>query len=150
MGNDFHEIYEVVVKHPKRVAHLIEEHFHEMTEYDKEKFFKGCHIHNEEQMNEGLKTIVSYTGARAPFWTHSAFKRVARENGLSFEGKAYTEYDVDFLAQAYAADLRILKMNATDSIKAALDLLDDEDAPGDASERAYEMWKQRVDYFDRV
>lgn len=148
MGNEFHEIYDVVVKHPKRVAHLIEEHFSEMTDYEKDKFFKGCHIHNEEQMNKGLKTIVSYTGAHAPFWTHAAFKRVARENGYDCEDKPYTEYDVNFLAQAYAADLRILKMSATESIKAAVELLEDEDAPGDASERAYDMWKQRVDYFD--
>ena len=57
-------------------------------------------------------------------------------------------YTDNFLAQAYAADLRILKMSATERIKAAVELLEDEDAPGDASERAYDMWKQRVDYFD--
>lgn len=102
----------------------------------------GKHL-DEEMMEEAFTTITRYDGARAPFWTMHDFEELLSKSNISITGQQYNKYDVNFLAQYYAADFKSLGQDPMPFICMAIDRLHDVDDPK-AAEKAYRTASHRI------
>lgn len=102
----------------------------------------GKHL-DEEMMEEAFTTITRYDGARAPFWTMHDFEELLSKSNISITGQQYNKYDVNFLAQYYAADFKSLGQDPMTFICMAIDRLHDVDDPK-AAEKAYRTAAHRI------
>lgn len=134
-----------LMSQPMKIKEVIEE-LHEKFPRETRRAVhfavNGRHL-DEEMMEEAFTTITRYDGAKAPFWTMQDFEELLNKNGISIAGQQYNGYDVNFLAQYYAADFKSLGQDPMTFICMAIDRLHDVDDPKTA-EKAYRTAAHRI------
>lgn len=134
-----------LISQPMKVKEVIEE-LHEKfpKETGRAVHFavNGKHL-DEEMMKEAFQTITRYDGAKAPFWSVHDLEELMNTAGISLAGQQYNIYDVNFLAQYYAADFKSLGQDPMTFVYMAIDRLHDVDDPK-ACEKAYRTASHRI------
>lgn len=134
-----------LMSQPMKIKEVIEE-LHEKFPRETRRAVhfavNGRHL-DEEMMEEAFTTITRYDGAKAPFWTMQDFEELLNKNSISIAGQQYNGYDVNFLAQYYAADFKSLGQEPMTFICMAIDRLHDVDDPK-AAEKAYRTAAHRI------
>ncbi len=141
-----HEVIEkLYMKHPEKVKEALELLYDKHPEAVDKALHRvelGHHL-DKEMLTEALKGIVRYDCVQAPFWTHEEFKELLAKNKISLEYEKFNDYDMDFIAQYYLADLKSLGQDPMTFINIAKDILTDIDNPK-ACEKAYWMAHKRI------
>lgn len=123
-----------------RIIHKIKDDFGDEIE---EYFF--CHITSLEMYNEAISHVKNLDGSFGGHWLPDSIKI---KSGINFHDKDYTCYD-------YAYEVNKIYSHIGDIMpedhihKYAVRLLEDDDYPGDPSERAYKDAIKMIEYFKR-
>lgn len=145
MHNEFDTDMQKVISQPMKMKEILDE-LHECYPKEVARYVhfaaNGKHL-NEELMDEAFCTITRYDGAKAPFWSMCDFRENLKKTNISIAGQQYNEYDVNFLAQYYAADFKSLGQNPVTFICMAIDRLHDVD-DAKASEKAFRTAMHRI------
>ena len=134
-----------LISQPMKVKEVIEElHNKFPKETGRVVHFavNGKHL-DEEMMNDTFKTITRYDGVKAPFWSVHELEELLKAEGISIAGQQYNIYDVNLLAQYYAADFKSLGQDPMTFVHMAIDRLHDVDDPK-ACEKAYRVALHRI------
>ena len=149
MNKAFEEdVSKLISFYPERIKETLCE-MHKMYPEKMEKKIRqllaGPHL-TEEMMEEALATLIRYDGQKAPFWAIGKTNEFLNGNlnsEMTHMGEKFNLYDINFLAQYYAADFKSLGIEPPVFIKMAIDRLKDIDDPK-ADEYAYCIAKKRI------
>jgi hypothetical protein len=138
----FKEQLKYIIEHkPEKIhsiLHRIKEDFGDEIE---DYFF--CHITDHDMYNEAVSYFINFNGTKGAHWSPEAVKVKA---GIDFEDKEYTCLDYSYMVNKIYS--HIGDFTPEDHIhKYAKRLLEDEDYPGDASERAYHDAIKMIEHF---
>ena len=122
------------------VIHKIKEDFGEEIE----EYFL-CHITNNEMYNEAMSHVKNLNGTYGGHWSPEVIKIKAN---INFEHKDYTCLDYAYMVNKIYSHIGDL-MPEEHIHKYAVRLLEDDDYPGDPSERAYKDAMHMIEYFKR-
>jgi hypothetical protein len=138
----------LVREHPQKAMYLFEEWYDKMPEQAEEEIdnmLYGISIRQEHTMDKAIHLAEKYTG-KSKLWNYDTFKQVAKEMGVSAEGKKYTMYDINFVATfkylIHSKTLSELNAKPQTYIKMALDELSLNSGYG------YEHYEELKDMFD--
>lgn len=138
----------------KKIKHIIENEEHEklcsivealIMAYGEEiEEYFDCHIKSKEFYDEAVSYLCNTDGSKGAHWTVEA---IEKNVSFDFEKKEYTLLDYCFAVNMIFSDSGDL-MTTENIFKSAKRYLEDNDYPGDASERAYKSAKKRIEYFE--
>lgn len=128
-------------KHPDKLKETIDAL---AEEYGDEVYdFFNCHIKNEDEYNKAVSYLKNFDKTNGAHWNLQTIKQ---KTNIDFHNEEYTLYDF-----AYAVNMKYSDegdLMPVDSIFiAAQRYLEDDDFPGEPSERSYHDYKCRKKYF---
>lgn len=145
MTHEYEENIQKLIAQPMKAKELLEDMYDMYPKEMKQMLHfavNGKHL-DEETMDEALRLITRYDGAKAPFWSMDCFRETLKKTNISLVGQAYNEYDVNYLTQYYMADFKSLGQDPVTFICMAIDRLHDIDDPK-ACEVAYREAMHRI------
>lgn len=110
-----------------------------------EEMYLGCHLRDEKIYEKAVSYFVNPDGAKGAKWSVSDIKEKA---GIDFDKKEYTELDYAYVVNMLYSDYGSKIKDPEILLDMAVMYLEDEDYPGEPSERAYKNAKKRIKYFD--
>lgn len=124
---DMHSLY------PEEVAKMVDEMYY------------GCHIREKEMYDKAVSYLINPDGSKGSKWTVEDIKAKA---GIDFDKKDYTALDYAYVVNMLYSDYGSKIKDPELLLDMAVMYLEDDDYPGDPSERAYKNAKKRIKYFD--
>ena len=119
--------------YPEEVSKMIDE------------LYLGCHIRDEKMYNKAISYFINPDGTKGAKWSVAD---IVYKSGIDFEKKDYTEMDYAYVVNMLYSDYGSKIKDPELLLDMAVMYLEDEDYPGEASERAYKNAKKRIKYFN--
>lgn len=109
-----------------------------------DEMYLGCHIRDENFYNKAVSYFVNNDGSKGAKWT---VEDIVSKSGINFDKKDYTDLDYAYVVNMLYSDYGNKIKDPDLLLDMAVQYLEDEDYPGEASERAYKNAKKRTKYF---
>lgn len=133
---DTEKVYELIEdmvdEYGDTVIQIIDEHVY------------GCHITDESMYEKAVNLLKNPDGSYGAKWTVEDIKRKSQ---INFEDEEYTEHDYAYIVNMMHSDYSHTIKDPDILMKISEKYLEDDDYPGDPSERAYHSAKKRIKYF---
>lgn len=110
-----------------------------------EEMYLGCHIRDEKMYEKAVSYFINPDGLKGAKWTVSD---IVNKSGIDFDKKDYTKHDYAYVVNMLYSDYGSKIKDPELLLDMAVMYLEDDDFPGEASERAYKDAKRRINYFD--
>ena len=110
-----------------------------------EEMYLGCHIRDEKMYEKAVSYFINPDGSKGAKWTVSD---IVNKSGIDFDKKDYTKHDYAYVVNMLHSDYGSKIKDPELLLDMAVMYLEDEDYPGEASERAYKNAKKRIRYYE--
>lgn len=110
-----------------------------------EEMYLGCHIRDEKMYDKAVSYFVNHDGTKGAKWT---VDDIVNKSGINFDKKEYTDLDYAYVVNMMYSDYGNKIKDPELLLDMAVQYLEDEDYPGEASERAYKNAKKRIRYYE--
>lgn len=119
--------------YPEEVAKMVDE------------MYLGCHLRDKDMYDKAVSYFVNQDGSKGAKWSVSD---ISSKSGIDFDKKDYTELDYAYVVNNLYSDYGSKIKDPELLLDMAVMYLEDDDYPGEASERAYKNAKKRIKYFE--
>lgn len=138
----FKEQIQHILEHKPEKMHAILHRIKEDFGDEIEDYFY-CHINDQDMYSEAVSYFINQDNSTGPHWNAETIKH---KSNIDFNAKEYTYLDFAYMVNKEYSHIGDI-LSEEHLFLYAKRLLEDEDYPGDASERAYHDAIKMIEHF---